>query len=103
DLDQAVEGALLAKFRNVGQACTAGNRFLVHESVAEAFSKKIVERVRAMNVGDGTDPDVTIGPLINQSAVESMVELLDDAVTHGAEILTGGNSVDSVGHFIEPT
>ena len=84
DLDKAVTGAMLAKFRNTGQACTAANRFIVHESVADEFARRVTERVDAFVVGRGTEDGVTIGPLINEAAVENMESLVADAVGRGA-------------------
>ncbi|ROQ03244.1 succinate-semialdehyde dehydrogenase/glutarate-semialdehyde dehydrogenase [Rathayibacter sp. PhB93] len=103
DLDRAVEGAMLAKFRNVGQACTAANRFFVHESIAEEFAARVTERVRALTVGRGTDSGVTIGPLIDDRAVEKASSLVRDAVERGAEVRVGGHGIDGAGHFYEPT
>ncbi|KQM80639.1 NAD-dependent succinate-semialdehyde dehydrogenase [Agromyces sp. Leaf222] len=104
DLDKAVEGALVAKFRNIGQACTAANRFIVHESVADEFASRIAERVKAMKVGRGTEEGVNIGPLIDGKAVESTDALVQDAVSRGASVLTGGTRiVDGDGTFYAPT
>ncbi len=103
DLDAAVEGALIAKFRNIGQACTAANRFIVHASVAQEFAARVTERVRAMRVGDGTQEGVQIGPLIDAAAVAKSSELVADAVARGASVLTGGSAVDGPGTFYEPT
>ena len=103
DLDRAVEGAMLAKFRNIGQACTAANRFFVHESVAEEFAARVTERVRALTVGRGTEPGVGIGPLIDDRATAKAESLVRDAVDRGAEIRTGGHAIDGAGHFYEPT
>ena len=103
DMDQAVEGALLAKFRNVGEACTAANRFIVHESIADEFATRVTERVKAFRVGRGTEEGVRIGPLINESAVQKAADLVNDAVKRGATVLTGGSAVDGAGTFYEPT
>ena len=103
DLDKAVDGAMLAKFRNIGEACTAANRFIVHESVAAEFAAKVTERVKALRVGRGTEEGVTIGPLINAAAVQKATDLVGDAVRRGATVLTGGSSVDGEGTFYEPT
>ncbi len=103
DLDKAVEGALAAKFRNIGQACTAANRFIVHESVAEAFAAKVTERVKKFPIGRGTEDGVIIGPLIDDKAVAKADELVQDAVAHGATVTTGGKKIDGVGSFYEPT
>jgi succinate-semialdehyde dehydrogenase/glutarate-semialdehyde dehydrogenase len=103
DLDAAVDGAMLAKFRNVGQACTAANRFLVHERVAEEFAAKVTDRVRGLTVGRGTDEGVQVGPLINTSAVEKAERLVGDAVDRGAEVLTGGRRIQRPGTFYAGT
>lgn len=103
DLDKAVDGAMLAKFRNIGQACTAANRFIVHESVAAEFSKRVAERVAAFKVGRGTEDGVGIGPLIDDKAVASTDELVQDAVGKGAKVLTGGTVIDGAGSFYAPT
>ena len=103
DLDAAVEGALLAKFRNIGQACTAANRFLVHQSVADQFTGLLHERVGVLRVGRGTEPGVDIGPLINRGAVQHAEDLVADAVKLGARVLTGGRPRPGRGTFFEPT
>jgi len=103
DLDKAVEGAMLAKFRNIGEACTAANRFIVHESVAEEFAAKMTERVRALKVGHGTDEGVTIGPLIDDKGVAKASELVKDAVDRGATLRIGGSKIEGDGTFFEPT
>ncbi|MFT3970404.1 MAG: NAD-dependent succinate-semialdehyde dehydrogenase [Micropruina sp.] len=103
DLDQAVDGAMLAKFRNIGQACTAANRFIVHESVAEEFAARVAARVARMKVGRGTEDGVQIGPLIDGRAVAKADELVRDAVDRGATVLTGGNVLPGPGTFFEPT
>ncbi|MGN6426508.1 MAG: NAD-dependent succinate-semialdehyde dehydrogenase [Leifsonia sp.] len=103
DLDKAVEGAMLAKFRNIGQACTAANRFIVHESVADEFARRVTEKVNAMRIGRGTDEGVTIGPLIDDRAVASMTALVEDAVSRGARVLTGGSAPEGAGSFFAPT
>jgi succinate-semialdehyde dehydrogenase/glutarate-semialdehyde dehydrogenase len=103
DLDKAVDGAMLAKFRNIGEACTAANRFIVHEAVAEEFAAKVTERVRALRVGRGTDDGVTIGPLIDDKAVAKASDLVKDAVGRGANLRVGGSAIDGVGSFYEPT
>ncbi|MHB8241750.1 MAG: NAD-dependent succinate-semialdehyde dehydrogenase [Solirubrobacteraceae bacterium] len=103
DLDAAVEGALLAKMRNVGEACTAANRFHVHESVADEFARRMAERMGAMKVGRGTEPDVDVGPLIDGDQLGKVAELVDDAVERGAKVLIGGARGDGAGYFYEPT
>lgn len=103
DLEAAVEAAMLAKFRNIGQACTAANRFLVHQSVAADFAARITDKVKALVVGRGTEEGVQIGPLINERAVEKSEALVRDATDRGAEVLVGGHPVDGPGTFFEPT
>ncbi|MFB3977769.1 NAD-dependent succinate-semialdehyde dehydrogenase [Microbacterium proteolyticum] len=103
DLDKAVEGAMLAKFRNIGQACTAANRFIVQRSVVEEFTRRVTERVQAMKIGRGTEEGVQIGPLIDDRAVDKAKTLVGDAVERGATVTTGGSPVDGPGTFFEPT
>ncbi|MFB2599404.1 NAD-dependent succinate-semialdehyde dehydrogenase [Herbiconiux sp. P17] len=103
DLDKAVEGALLAKFRNIGQACTAANRFIVHRSVSAEFSRRVAEKVAAFRIGRGTEEGVGIGPLINDDAVDKADELVQDALTRGATLVAGGHRIEGVGSFYEPT
>ena len=103
DLDAAVDGALAAKFRNSGEACTAANRFLVHRDVADEFAQRVSARVAALRVGRGTEDGVTIGPLIDASAVDKAQKLVQDAVSRGATLHTGGSPIDGPGTFFEPT
>ncbi|MBN8425454.1 NAD-dependent succinate-semialdehyde dehydrogenase [Microbacterium esteraromaticum] len=103
DLDKAVDGAMAAKFRNIGQACTAANRFIVHEDIAEEFARRVTERVQAMKIGRGTEEGVTIGPLIDADAVGKAAELVGDAVERGARVLAGGAAVEGTGTFYQPT
>jgi succinate-semialdehyde dehydrogenase/glutarate-semialdehyde dehydrogenase len=103
DLDAAVEGALIAKMRNVGEACTAANRFHVHESVAEEFARRLAERMGALRVGRGTEPDTDVGPLIDSSQRAKVKDLVDDAAARGAKLALGGNSLNGPGYFFEPT
>ncbi|WP_280463204.1 NAD-dependent succinate-semialdehyde dehydrogenase [Nocardia carnea] len=103
DLDKAVDGALAAKFRNIGQACTAANRFIVHERIAEEFAERVSARVAAMKIGRGTEDGVTIGPLIDEKAVDKAAELVADATARGAVVRTGGSRVERPGSFYEPT
>lgn len=103
DLDKAVDGAIAAKFRNIGQACTAANRFIVHQDVADEFARLVTERVTAMRVGRGTEDGVQIGPLIDSKAVAKSAELVADAVGRGATVLVGGVAIDGPGTFFAPT
>ncbi|PCN48827.1 NAD-dependent succinate-semialdehyde dehydrogenase [Curtobacterium sp. 'Ferrero'] len=103
DLDLAVDAALAAKFRNTGQACTAANRFLVHEDVAAEFADRVTARVGAMRVGRGTEDGVAIGPLIDDRAVAKADRLVTDAVERGAVVRTGGHPVAGPGTFYAPT
>ncbi|MDQ1123040.1 NAD-dependent succinate-semialdehyde dehydrogenase [Microbacterium trichothecenolyticum] len=103
DLDKAVEGAMLAKFRNIGQACTAANRFIVQRSVVEEFTRRVTERVQAMKIGRGTEEGVQIGPLIDDRAVDKAKTLVGDAVERGATVTVGGSPVEGPGTFFEPT
>ena len=106
DLDAAVAGAMTAKMRNVGEACTAANRFHVHESVAEEFARRLTERMAALRVGRGTEPDTDVGPLIDEEQREKVAELVQDAVARGAELALGGGALSGPAHpgyFFEPT
>jgi succinate-semialdehyde dehydrogenase/glutarate-semialdehyde dehydrogenase len=103
DIDAAVDGAMIAKMRNMGEACTAANRFLVHESVAAEFAEKLGARMGRLTVGRGQDDGVDVGPLINQVAVDSVGKLVDSAVASGARLVVGGGAVEGPGTFFEPT
>jgi succinate-semialdehyde dehydrogenase / glutarate-semialdehyde dehydrogenase len=103
DLDKAVDGAIAAKFRNIGQACTAANRFIVHRSVADEFARRVTERVQGFRMGRGTEDGVTIGPLIDDRAVEKAESLVKDAVDRGATLRTGGQRGEGDGTFYEAT
>ncbi len=103
DLHAAVDGAMLAKMRNVGEACTAANRFHVHESVAEEFARRLAERMGVLKVGRGTEPDVDVGPLIDEDQRAKVTELVGDAVARGASVLLGGERVEGRGYFFAPT
>jgi succinate-semialdehyde dehydrogenase / glutarate-semialdehyde dehydrogenase len=103
DLDAAVEGAVIAKMRNVGEACTAANRFHVADSVAPAFADKLAEKLGSMKVGRGTEEGVEVGPLIDDSQRSTVRELVDDAREKGATVVVGGHDVDGRGYFYEPT
>jgi succinate-semialdehyde dehydrogenase/glutarate-semialdehyde dehydrogenase len=103
DVDAAVAGAMVAKMRNMGEACTAANRFLVHSSVAAEFAEKLGARMGALRVGRGQDDGVDVGPLIDEKAVESVGQLVTDAVHDGATVVTGGSAPDGPGYFFTPT
>jgi succinate-semialdehyde dehydrogenase/glutarate-semialdehyde dehydrogenase len=103
DLDKAVQGAMAAKMRNMGEACTAANRFLVHESVAQEFTAKFAGAMKALRPGRGTESGVTVGPLIDGGARKDVHALVEDAVTAGATVVTGGAPVDGPGYFYQPT
>jgi succinate-semialdehyde dehydrogenase/glutarate-semialdehyde dehydrogenase len=103
DLDKAVEGAMLAKLRNMGEACTAANRFIVHESVAAEFSKKVADKMAALKVSRGTEEGANIGPLIDEKSRTSVHALVEDAVAKGAKVLTGGAVPTGEGYFYPPT
>jgi succinate-semialdehyde dehydrogenase / glutarate-semialdehyde dehydrogenase len=103
DLDAAVEGAMIAKLRNIGEACTAANRFHVAEPVAEAFATKLAERMRGLKVGRGTEDGVDLGPLIDDDQRGKVQELVEDAVSKGANVLLGGHPADGPGYFYAPT
>src|SRR3954449_4031522 len=103
DLDAAVEGAMLAKMRNIGEACTAANRFVVHTSVADEFAARLAERMGALVVGRGTQEGVDVGPLVDLPSQRKVRELVEDAVETGAEVLTGGSTVGERGYFYAPT
>ncbi len=103
DLDAAVEGALTAKLRNIGEACTAANRFHVHESIAAEFALRMAKRMSTLKLGRGTEPDVDLGPLIDDRQRTIVAELVDDAVACGAKLLTGGERLPGPGYFFAPT
>jgi succinate-semialdehyde dehydrogenase / glutarate-semialdehyde dehydrogenase len=103
DLEEAVEGALLAKMRNIGEACTSANRFHVHEAVARDFADRLAQRMGALKIGRGTEPDVKVGPLIDDDQRSKVAELVDDAVGRGARVIVGGERVDGRGYFYKPT
>jgi len=103
DLDKAVDGAMAAKFRNIGQACTAANRFIVHRSLADEFARRVTDRVASFRIGRGTEDGVTIGPLIDQRAIDKASALVEDALERGATLNTGGSAIPGDGTFYEPT
>ncbi|WP_183100035.1 NAD-dependent succinate-semialdehyde dehydrogenase [Nocardioides pelophilus] len=103
DIDAAVAGAMIAKMRNMGEACTAANRFLVEESVADQFASKLAERMGSLRLGRGQDDGVDVGPLIDEKAVAGVTALVDQAVGAGARVVTGGSAPDGPGYFFTPT
>src|SRR5437660_7660432 len=103
DIDAAIEGAMVAKMRNMGEACTAANRFYVHEKVQEDFTKKLTAKMAALKMGNGLDDGVSLGPLVNAEGRDKVVELVDDAVRKGAKVLTGGKRPDGTGFFYPAT
>ncbi len=103
DLDKAIDGVMLAKFRNIGQACTAANRILVQSDVVDEFSRRVTERVATMKMGRGTEEGVQIGPLVDDKAVAGSHELVEDAVARGATVTTGGQIPDGAGSFYPAT
>jgi succinate-semialdehyde dehydrogenase/glutarate-semialdehyde dehydrogenase len=103
DLDAAVEGAMIAKLRNIGEACTAANRFHVAAPVATEFAERLAERMRGLKIGRGTEDGIDIGPLVDANTRDKVDELVGDATAKGARCLAGGKAVDGPGYFYEPT
>jgi len=103
DIDAAVEGALIAKMRNGGEACTAANRFYVHDAVADKFNETFAARLKAMKLGPGLDESTDVGPLVNEDTRSKVAELVDGAVSAGANALLGGRAPERKGYFYEPT
>ncbi|MCW2756858.1 MAG: succinate-semialdehyde dehydrogenase [Nocardioidaceae bacterium] len=103
DLDEAVEGAIAAKMRNMGEACTAANRIYVHDEVIEEFGTRLAAKMAALTVGPGTDDGVRVGPLIDDAAQQKVTDLVADAVAQGARVLTGGTTPEGKGYFYPPT
>ena len=103
DVDKAVEGAMLAKLRNMGEACTAANRFIVHADVADEFAEKLTAKMKELPVKRGTEDDARIGPLIDEKSRTKVHELVEDAVAKGATVTTGGEPQDGPGYFYPPT
>jgi succinate-semialdehyde dehydrogenase / glutarate-semialdehyde dehydrogenase len=103
DIDAAIEGAMIAKMRNMGEACTAANRFYVHEKVHDAFADKLTAKMAALKMGNGLDDGVALGPLVNAEGREKVVSLVDDAVAKGAKVLTGGKAPAGKGYFYPAT
>ena len=103
DLAAAVDGAMLNKFRNAGQTCVAANRFLIHQDIAEEFTRLIIDKIGLLKLGDGLNSDVQIGPLISESAIEKTQDLIERAVEDGAELMVGGKRLAGKGNFYLPT
>lgn len=103
DMDAAIEGAMLAKMRNIGEACTSANRFYVSERVAPEFSERLAERMRSLKVGHGTEAGVQVGPLINEQGRAKVRELVGDMVDRGGRVIAGGHVPEGRGYFFEPT
>lgn len=103
DVDAAVEGAMIAKLRNMGEACTAANRFYVHEKVQDEFAEKLAGKISALKMGNGLDEDVSLGPLINAESRDRVIGLVDDALAKGAKLLTGGTRPNGPGFFYPAT
>ena len=103
DLDAALDGAFLAKMRNGGEACTAANRFYVHEAVADEFSSRFARRLAALTVGPGLDDGTDVGPLVNEDTRSKVASLVDDAAKTGGRVVTGGQAPDRRGYFYQPT
>jgi succinate-semialdehyde dehydrogenase/glutarate-semialdehyde dehydrogenase len=103
DVDDAVSGAMIAKMRNIGEACTAANRFHVAEPIAEQFAEKMAEKMRSLTVGRGTEDGVDVGPLIDDNQRHKVADLVEDAIGRGAKAVVGGHSRDGAGYFYDPT
>nr|WP_285758750.1 NAD-dependent succinate-semialdehyde dehydrogenase [Nocardiopsis ansamitocini] len=103
DLDAAVDGAMQAKMRNIGEACTSANRFYVQSGVAAEFARRLTERMAALTVGPGVEEGVDVGPLIDDKARQKVQSLVDDAVSRGARVLLGGSAGEGAGYFYQPT
>lgn len=103
DLDAAVDGAMVAKMRNGGEACTAANRFYVQRGIAEAFTARLVERMEGLKVAGGMEPGAELGPLVSAKALDDVASMVDEAVTAGAVAETGGTPIDGPGHFYPAT
>lgn len=103
DLDAAVEGAMISKFRNAGQTCVCANRIYAHSSVYEQFVKKLAAKVSGLKVADGFEEGTAIGPLINEKAVAKLNDHVDDALAKGARVITGASRDERGGTFVRPT
>jgi len=103
DIDAAIDGAMIAKMRNMGEACTAANRFYVHEKVHSEFAKKLTDRMAGLKMGNGLTDGVALGPLVNKEGLDKVAELVADAVKKGAKVLTGGKAQGGKGYFYPAT
>ena len=103
DVDAAVQGAMIAKMRNTGEACTAANRFHVADNIAAEFAEKLADKMGALKVGRGTEDGVQVGPLIDDAQRAKVAELVEDALGHGAKAVVGGHTRDGAGYFYDPT
>lgn len=103
DLEKAVDGVLLAKFRNIGSACTAANRLYVHERIADAFIARFTEKTAALKIGNGLEEGIEIGPLVNAATRDKVAHFVEDAVARGARVLCGGVRPEGKGFFYPPT
>jgi succinate-semialdehyde dehydrogenase/glutarate-semialdehyde dehydrogenase len=103
NIDEAIEGAMIAKMRNIGEACTAANRFYVHEAVAEEFSRKLAGRMGALKMGNGLDEGVAVGPLVNAQTRDKVHSLVQEARRRGAKVLIGGEPTPGKGYFYPAT
>jgi succinate-semialdehyde dehydrogenase/glutarate-semialdehyde dehydrogenase len=103
DVDAAIDGAMIAKMRNMGEACTAANRFYVHEKVHDEFANKLTARMQSLKVGNGLDDGVMLGPLVNADTRDKVKALVEDAVGKGASVLTGGKAPGGPGYFYPAT
>jgi len=103
DIDAAIDGAMIAKMRNMGEACTAANRFYVHEKVHDEFAKKLTAKMGSLKMGNGLDDGVNLGPLVNKDGLDKVLELVEDAVSKGAKVMVGGKKPDGPGFFYPAT
>jgi len=103
DLDAAIDGAMICKYRNAGQTCVCANRLLIQDGIYDEFAKRLVERVGSLKMGDGMEDSTSVGPLITEKAAKDVTGFVDDAVSEGATVLTGGQPSDSGSRFVEPT
>ncbi|SKB89060.1 succinate semialdehyde dehydrogenase [Arthrobacter sp. 49Tsu3.1M3] len=103
DLDLALDGAMIAKMRNGGQACTAANRIYVQRGIHDEFARRLAERMGAMRVGPGTDANTEVGPLVDEASVRKVDSLVRDAISQGARLLAGGQAIDGAGYYYPPT